>query len=367
MTRKDRTEYENERSVADPEGFQQAVLSWYWSHRRSMPWRENPLPYYIWISEIMLQQTRVETVIPYFERFIRRYPDIPSLAASPEDELLKYWEGLGYYQRVRNLRTTALELVANHGGRLPETYGELLRLKGIGEYTAGAIASEAFGKKVAAVDGNVFRVMARLTGCEEDIRDRRVMNRLRERTEELLPDENTGDFNQGLIELGALICIPKGSPKCGICPVKRHCSAYERDIQDMIPLRSRNKDRRVEERTVLLFQWENRFSVSRRKDGILLGGLYEIPNEEGFYDQEEVLSLSENLGAQVISIEELKERKFLFTHIEWRLKGYLMKIREPHGDYIFETLEELKKNYTLATVFRGYLEEIEDPRQETFL
>lgn len=356
----------------DPDGkiredFQEKILSWYHEHRRTMPWREEPLPYYIWISEIMLQQTRVDTVIPYFHRFIGKYPDIRSLAESDEEELLKYWEGLGYYNRVRNLRFTAKDLMDNHGGKLPETFDELLRLKGIGEYTAGAIASEAFGEKVPAVDGNVYRVMARLTGERGDIRDRHVMKRLKETAEALLPDEDVGDFNQGMIELGALICIPKGSPKCGLCPVKDHCTAYERNIQDEIPLRRKNKERKIEERTVLLLETDGRFAIRKREEGKLLAGLYEIPHEEGFYSREEVEELVDGMGMDVLSIEGLKDRKFLFTHIEWRLKGYHIRIQSEHEDYIFESLENISKNYTLATAFRDYFTTLGDDKQQSFL
>lgn len=347
--------------------FQEEILSWYHEHRRTMPWREKPLPYYIWISEIMLQQTRVDTVIPYFHRFIEKYPDIRSLAESDMDELLKYWEGLGYYQRVRNLRFTAIDLMENHGGRLPGTYDELVKLKGIGAYTAGAIASEAFGEKVSAVDGNVYRVMARLTGERGDIRDRIVMTRLKETAENLLPDKDTGDFNQGLIELGALICIPKGSPKCGLCPVRSHCRAYEENLQDEIPLRRRNKERKIEERTVLLMDADGRYAIRKREEGKLLAGLYEIPHEEGFYSKEEVEALIEDMGMEVISIEGLEDRKFLFTHIEWRLKGYHIRIRREQGDFIFETLENISNNYTLATAFRDYFTELGEATQQSFL
>ncbi len=356
-----------ETDLVTREDINQRILSWYHEHRRTMPWREEPLPYYIWISEIMLQQTRVDTVIPYFHRFIEKYPDIRSLAESDEEELLKYWEGLGYYQRVRNLRITAIDLLENHDARLPESFEELLKLKGIGEYTAGAIASEAFGEKVPAVDGNVYRVMARLTGERGDIRDRIVMKRLREAAEDLLPDKDVGDFNQGLIELGALICIPKGSPKCGLCPVKDHCTAYENNLQDEIPLRRKNKERKIEERTVLLLETDGRFAIRKREEGKLLGGLYEIPHEEGFYSRDEVEELVEGMGMEVLSLEGLKDRKFLFTHIEWRLKGYHIRIKSEHHDYIFETPENISRNYTLATAFREYITELGDAKQQSFL
>lgn len=347
--------------------FQQKMLSWFYEHRREMPWREEPLPYYIWISEIMLQQTRVDTVIPYFLRFIRKYPDIASLAESDEEELLKYWEGLGYYQRVRNLRVTAMSLMLNHGGRLPETFSELLKLKGIGEYTAGAIASEAFAERVPAVDGNVFRVMARLTGERGDIRDRKVMEKLKDMARMLLPYEHVGDFNQALIELGALICIPKGTPKCGICPVKNHCEAYERGIQSEIPLRGKNKDRKIEERTVFLLECHGRYAIRKREEGKLLGGLYEIPHEEGFYGEEEVEELMKSHGLKVLSMEMLKDRKFLFTHIEWKLKGFKITLAAETADYVFETPERIMENYTLATAFKGYITELMRPSQQSFL
>lgn len=372
MKNKDSIQNEIEMDDEMKKDFQGKILSWYHKHRRTMPWREEPLPYYIWISEIMLQQTRVDTVIPYFHRFIRKYPDIRSLAESDEEELLKYWEGLGYYNRVRNLRFTAKELMENHGGKLPESFNELIRLKGIGEYTAGAIASEAFGETVPAVDGNVYRVMARLTGERGDIRERSVMIRLKETARAILPEKDTGDFNQGMIELGALICIPKGSPKCGLCPVKDHCIAYEKEIQDEIPIRRKNKERKIEERTVFLLESEgggdgSRYAIRKREEGNLLAGLYEIPHEEGFYSKEEAEEFLGNMGVEVLSIEGLKERKFLFTHIEWRLKGYHVKIHGEHEDYIFETLDNISKNYTLATAFRDFFAELGASRQQSFL
>jgi len=343
------------------------ILSWYHKNRRAMPWRENPVPYHIWLSEIMLQQTRVDTAMPYFHRFIEKYPDIKALAQSDEEELLKYWEGLGYYNRVRNLRTTAIDLVENHEGKLPETYLELLKLKGIGEYTAGAIASEAFGEKVSAVDGNVYRVMARLLGVREDIKEKVVMDLLKDTVKNVLPEKEVGNFNQGLIEVGALICIPNGSPKCGLCPVKEYCVAYEEELQDEIPRKKKPKAKKVEERTVLLLEYNGRYAIRRRPEGKLLGGLYEFPHEEGFYEKNEVEDLLKEMNLQPVSIGSIKDKKFLFTHIEWRLKAYHIKVKKPNDDLLFETRESIKEKYTLATAFREYLDRLDDAQQESFL
>ncbi len=349
--------------VEKKKDFTEKILSWYHKNRRTMPWREEPLPYYIWISEIMLQQTRVDTVIPYFHRFIEKYPDISSLSESDEEELLKYWEGLGYYNRVRNLRVTAMNLMENYDGKLPETFHELLKLKGIGEYTAGAIASEAFGEKVPAVDGNVFRVMARLLGVKEDIKEKKVMDYIKETVKELLPEEEVGNFNQGMIEVGALICIPNGSPKCGLCPVRKYCVAYDQELQDEIPKKKKQKERKVEERTVLILESDRTFAIRKRPEGKLLGGLYEFFHEEGFYEKEEVLNLLKDMNLEPISIEPLKDKKFLFTHIEWRLKAYHITQEE----LLFESIEDIKKKYTLATAFRDYLDQLHEERQQSFL
>ena len=343
--------------------FQQKILTWYISHRREMPWREDPTPYRIWISEIMLQQTRVDTVIPYFNNFMEKYPTIESLANSDEDELMKYWEGLGYYSRIRNIRETALNIVSNYNGEIPETFDELLKLKGIGEYTAGAIASEAFGQIVPAVDGNVFRVFARLTAKEDDLRDLKFQKRLKEAVTSVLPESQIGDFNQGLIELGALICIPKGSPKCGLCPVKDLCLSNKFNLQDKIPVKSKAKQRTVQEKTVFILQFQDKFAVRKRDDQNLLAGLFEIPNVEGFYTIDEAKIIVEEMGLAVSGIHMIKDRKVIFTHIEWILQGYYVHVENENEQYIFETKENLIQKYTLATAFREYLKIMEEPQQ----
>lgn len=345
------------------EDFQDKILGWYKSNRREMPWREEPSPYRIWISEIMLQQTRVDTVIPYFNNFMKRYPTIESLASSDEDELMKYWEGLGYYSRIRNIRETAINIVLNYNGQIPETYEELIKLKGIGEYTAGAIASEAFGQKVAAVDGNVFRVFARLTASEEDLRNLKFQKHLKEAVKSVLPEREIGDFNQGLIELGALICIPNGSPKCGLCPVKDLCLSNKLNLQDRIPFKSKAKQRIIQEKTVFILQFEDKFAVRKREDQNLLAGLFEIPNVEGFYNPDEAKIVVEEMGFDVSDLHVIKDRKVIFTHIEWLLQGYYVHVKNKNEQYIFETKENIVQKYTLATAFREYLNLMEEPQQ----
>lgn len=351
-------ELENTEALLPKEDFQKKILDWFQEHKRTMPWRETPLPYYIWISEIMLQQTRVDTVIPYFYRFIEKYDTVKALANAEDETLLKLWEGLGYYNRVRNLKVAAGEIMERHGGEIPENYEDLLKLKGIGEYTAGAISSEAFGKKEIAVDGNVYRVMARLLGIREDLKKPSVMKKIKEEVRGLLPDTLVGDFNQGLIELGALVCIPNGSPKCGICPVKDSCTAYKENLQDEIPLKVKKKERREEERTVLIFRHEGRYGIRKREEGALLAGLYEFYHEEGHYDAHLIEEWVENLGGRPSAIYPLKDKKFLFTHILWKLKAFVVELEAPLEDLLFLTREEIKTSYSLATAFRDYFEEL---------
>ncbi len=343
--------------------FAEELLSWYHKNRRKMPWREEPTPYRIWISEIMLQQTRVDTVIPYFNRFMERYPDIKTLASSEEEELLKYWEGLGYYTRIKNIHITAKNLVHNYQGLLPETFDQLIKLKGIGEYTAGAIASEAFGERVAAVDGNVFRVMARLSGDDGDLRDQKVQKRLKERVNLILPHEEVGDFNQALIELGALICVPRGEPKCEACPVSRHCLSKKLGKQLEIPFKSKAKKRRVEDRTVLLLNYKEEWGILRRDESKFLEGLYEFPSLEGHKSKEEVITYLLDQGLEVLSMERLKERKVIFSHIEWHLHSFVIKLNQTSPEMIFDSMEEIELKYPMASAFNSFVKEMKEPAQ----
>ncbi|NTW70955.1 MAG: A/G-specific adenine glycosylase [Eubacteriaceae bacterium] len=356
--------------------FQGKILDWFDKNKRSMPWRDDPAPYRVWVSEIMLQQTRVDTVIPYFNRFLERLPSVENLADVEEDELLKLWEGLGYYSRARNLKAAATELINNHGGKLPETASELQKLKGIGEYTAGAIASIAFGEKVAAVDGNVFRVMARLTENRGDLRDNRLKNILKREAERLLPDRRIGDFNQGMIELGALVCISRVSPKCAECPVTEYCLSFNHGTQVMIPYKSKGRDRSIQNKTVLLIRCKDKFAIRKRPGNALLGGLWELPLEEGHLTAEDVQKRLESQGMKIKEILFLKNTKAIFSHLEWRIHGYAVtlwesSLEEAAGDtmkvaeteeatpaLVWATGEEIGLKYPMASAYSEYTDEL---------
>lgn len=350
-------------SPKESKDFQKYLLDWYHKNRRQMPWREEPSPYRIWISEIMLQQTRVDTVIPYFNRFMKRYPDILSLASSDEEELLKYWEGLGYYSRIKNIHKTAKSLVHEYEGKLPETYEELIKLKGIGEYTAGAIASEAFGQKVAAVDGNVYRVMARLTADSKDLREGKTQKRLKVNVENILPNKEIGDFNQALIEVGALICVPRGEPKCKSCPIHLYCQTKAQGLQLEIPYKSKAKKRKIEKRTVFLLNYMKEWAIIKREEGRFLEGLYEFPSMEGHVGEGEVSKWLEERGMEILNIEELLPRKVIFSHIEWHLNSYLIRVNQTTPELVFDSISEISIKYPMASAFMSYVNEINGPSQ----
>ena len=236
------------------------LLAWYDLNGRTLPWRSVVTPYRTWVSEIMLQQTRVGAVIPYFERFMEELPDVSALAAVSEERLLKLWEGLGYYSRARNLQKAAKIVVSDFGGALPQSYHALLSLPGIGDYTAAAIASINFGEPVAAVDGNLLRVAARVSGCGEDIMDAKVRRLFRQRLDAAIDANRPGAYNQAMMDLGATVCLPNGAPKCEICPARTVCEAYKNGLTEVLPVRAKKKSRRVEERTVLLVSGNTRTS-----------------------------------------------------------------------------------------------------------
>lgn len=319
------------------------LLHWYTGHARTLPWRENATPYRVWISEIMLQQTRVEAVKPYFARFTERLPDVGALAECPEDELLKLWEGLGYYNRVRNMQKAACQVMEKYGGELPADYEKLLELKGIGHYTAGAIASIAYGIAVPAVDGNVLRVLTRLTGDDTDIMKQSFRNQvettLRPVMENLkLPEELVGQLkdgnvpgalNQALMELGATVCVPNGAPLCSECPWQEMCQAKKQGRIEQLPVKSKAKARKIEKRTVLILRDGDKVAIRKRPERGLLAGLYELPNVEGHLKQEEVLAHVKQMGFSPIRIQKLEDAKHIFSHIEWQMQGYAILVEEP--------------------------------------
>ena len=335
------------------------LLKWYDENKRILPWRDKHNAYYTWVSEIMLQQTRVEAVKPYFQRFIETLPDIPALAACPEEQLLKLWEGLGYYSRVRNMQIAAREITEKYEGKLPESYSLLMSLKGIGSYTAGAIASIAYGIPVPAVDGNVFRVVTRLTEDPEDITKPSFRKKTEKMLLEIIPKNRPGDFNQAMMELGAVVCVPNGQPKCQVCPVREFCKAGLHGTMSAYPVKAPKKPRTVEERTVLLIQDGNFTAIRKRPSKGLLAGLYELPNTEGHLSSREALAYAKDLGTEPLYIESLPDAKHIFSHIEWRMKAYLIRVsslEQAHApELLFADKKESDKKYAIPSAFGAYV------------
>lgn len=302
------------------------LLTWYDLNGRTLPWRSVVTPYRTWVSEIMLQQTRVSAVIPYFERFMAELPDAAALATVPEERLLKLWEGLGYYSRARNLQKAAKVIVSDFGGELPRTCTLLKTLPGIGDYTAAAIASINFGEPVAAVDGNLLRVAARVSGCGEDIMDAKVRRLFRQRLDAAIDADRPGAYNQAMMDLGATVCLPNGAPKCEICPARTVCEAYKNGLTEVLPVRAKKKARRVEERTVLLLFQNGRIALRKRPDTGLLAGLWEYPNLPESLDESGALLALAQLGLSAESIAPAGSARHIFTHIEWDMKGYFADV-----------------------------------------
>ena len=340
------------------------LLKWYDKGRRILPWREDPQPYYVWLSEIMLQQTRVEAVKPYYDRFIQNVPDIQALAEMEEDKLVKLWEGLGYYNRVRNLQKAAKVIVKEHEGKMPSEYESLLELPGIGSYTAGAIASIAYGKAVPAVDGNVLRVLSRLRMDGEDILSQKTKTRVEKELREVIPVNRPGDFNQALMELGAMVCLPNGEPKCGECPWEALCQAHHMGKTAEFPKKKAKKARKIEEKTVLVIQDEDRAAFRRRPEKGLLAGMYEFPVLEGRLAEGKVLEILGQMGLKVLRIRLIGEAKHIFSHKEWHMVGYAIKVDELERpekpefrqDWIFVDKNEVRENYRVPSAYAAYTE-----------
>lgn len=332
---------------------QEELLYWYDNEYIMLPWREDTDPYKIWISEIMLQQTRVEAVIPYFERFIKRLPTIKELAEVEEDELMKLWQGLGYYRRAKNLQFAAKQIMDDYHGVMPKTAKDLKNLKGIGDYTAGAISSIAFNQVEPAVDGNILRIFARLFGVKEDIRKNSIKKELTELYKPFIPNDRPGDFNQALMDLGRKICIPSKNPKCEECPIMNNCYAYNHSMQDTIPYLSKKKAQKQEDMTILIFMNTNKVWLKKRPENGLLASLYEYTTLEGHLTKEDVRKYVNN---SKITIQELPKSKHMFTHIRWDMVGYLVDIHNDKIDDIglFVEIDEVETIYSIPTAFKTY-------------
>lgn len=327
------------------------LLVWYRENARVLPWRSDPTPYHVWVSEIMLQQTRVAAVLDYYRRFLEALPTVEALAACPEERLMKLWQGLGYYSRVRNLQKAARQVMERFDGKFPAAYEDILTLAGIGEYTAGAIASIAFGQAVPAVDGNVLRVVSRLTGDRRDMSDLKVKGAVRTALLEVIPKESPGDFNQALMELGATVCLPNGAPLCHRCPAAEFCAAHLTDCAQELPVKPPKKARKVEERTVYLIFRSGRVALRRRPARGLLAGLWEYPNE-----------LSPWPCPVEGKLEFAAAGKHIFTHKEWHMTAYTVEAEGealPPG-WVWADKAALWTEYAVPSAFQSFAHMVEE-------
>lgn len=328
------------------------LLEWFRDNARSLPWRDDPTPYHVWLSEIMLQQTRVAAVLDYYRRFLAEAPDVAALAALPEDRLLKLWQGLGYYNRARNLQKAAQVIVYEYGGVFPSDYAAVRALPGVGDYTAGAVCSIAFGQAVPAVDGNVLRVYARICGDDGDVASPQMKKKVTQAIRETIPLHAPGTFNQALMELGATVCLPKVAPPCERCPAKGFCAALAQDRVGDLPVKAPKKPRRVEERTVWLIFLGNSVALRRRPDKGLLAGLWEFPHQLGEGP------LPPDWGIEALSDTYAGQAKHIFTHIEWHMT---LRAVEAAGDrlppgWVWASRNELEEKYAVPNAFERALE-----------
>ena len=332
-----------------------ALLPWYEKNKRQLPWRQNRDPYHIWISEIMLQQTRVEAVKGYYSRFLNTLPTISALAECDDETLYKLWEGLGYYNRVRNLRKAAQQVMQEHKGIFPREYAQILALSGIGEYTAGAICSIAYDQKVPAVDGNVLRVAARLLDTDTPVDVPAFKKEIRTALEAVYPDES-GAFTQALMELGATVCLPNGEPRCEVCPCRGFCEGQHRWQE--LPVKLPKKAKKQENRTVFVLRCGDRYAIEKRPNRGLLAGLWQFPNESGHLSAEEAILWAESRGLHPRNVERSIDRHHIFTHIRWDMRCWFLEVDEPAGGFTWLTLEEIDGQAALPTAFRQFREEI---------
>lgn len=336
------------------------LLEWYNHHARVLPWRNTHDPYQIWVSEIMLQQTRVEAVKKYFERFIKALPDVSALAGCEEGRLLKLWEGLGYYNRVRNMQAAAQTIMQQYGGSIPDDYEELLKLKGIGHYTAGAIASIAYNRPVPAVDGNVLRILMRVAEDESDIAKQSVKVMAEKQLLPVIPKGNAGKFTQALMELGAIVCVPNGEPKCAQCPWHLCCLAFQHGTYMYLPVKGKSKPRIIEEKTVLLICDGKKVLLHQRPKEGLLAGMYEFPNTPGHLSREEVARYVEGMKLEPLRIEQIEAAKHIFSHKEWHMTGYMVHIAQLEDEktgktgYVFAEAADSEEKYAIPSAFAKY-------------
>ena len=326
------------------------LLAWYEKNARALPWRSDPTPYHVFVSELMLQQTRVAAALDYYRRFMEALPTVEDLARCPEDRLMKLWQGLGYYSRARNLKKAACQVVEDFGGAFPNDFARLRTLAGVGDYTAGAVASIAFGQPVPAVDGNVLRVVSRITADCRDMARPQVKREVGEALRAVMPPNRPGDFNQALMELGALVCLPNGAPLCGQCPAESFCAAKRQGMAGRLPVKPPKKPRRVEERAVYLICRQNRVALRRRPARGLLAGLWEYPSGPAGWP-------CPVAGGACLA----GEARHVFTHVEWRMTAWAVEAAGealPEG-WVWAAEADLAEVYPVPSAFgafRGWVE-----------
>ena len=334
------------------------LLEWYQENKRDLPWRMEKDPYYVWISEVMLQQTRIETVIPYFKRFIGELPTVHDLAIVDDDKLLKYWEGLGYYNREKKKKKAAIKIVSQYNGEFPQTFEDICSLPGIGEYTASAIASICFSLKEVTIDGNVLRVYERLTNSYDNIDEMAIRKKVRLELMNIIPS-NPGDFNQALMELGEVICLPLGIPKCDICPLNNFCKAREEHTFLNIPVRSPKKIKKNQKMTVLLLICNSKVAIHKRDDRGVLKNLWEFPNISGMYHEEEILQYLVDCSFDIDSITSSVSYNHIFTHLKWQMSSYIIHVKDEISDYVWVDMDALLHIYALPSAFHPFVKEVE--------
>ena len=355
--------------------FYEELLNWYDQNRRELPWREDPSPYHVWLSEIMLQQTRVEAVKGYYLRFLGSLPDIDSLAGASEETCLKLWEGLGYYSRVRNLKKAAEEVVENFGGNLPRTSAQLKRLPGIGPYTSAAIASIAFGERIPAVDGNLLRIFSRLEMYEENIRTPAAMKKAAAYYTDLMPEESEtiqkgnpcGSFNQALMDLGNAVCLPGTTPDCANCPISDFCRIHRErpGMEAELPVIPAGREKKIEHLTVFLIRSEGKTALRKRPARGLLASLYEFPNTTGELEKKEAVKWLREHSVEPLRIRRISDAEHIFTHKKWIMRGYEVmtdSFTEENIPFIMASGEEITGRYCIPSAFGVYLKYLDHER-----
>jgi len=330
------------------------LLPWFEKNARDLPWRTDREPYHVWLSEIMLQQTRTEAVKGYYARFIKALPGIESLANASPETLNKLWEGLGYYARARSLQAAAREIMARNGGIFPRDFAEIRALPGIGDYTAGAVCSICFGAPTPAVDGNVLRVVSRLTGDTRCVDEEKTKKSVREALAAVYPAGRCGDFTQALMELGATVCLPNGAPDCAACPMADLCRSRDGGWRQL-PVRKAKRARRQEKLTVFLLRCGDRVAVRKRRSEGLLAGLWEFPNVPGHLEAQAALEQAAAWGAQPLELEKELRRTHIFTHVEWDMRCFSLRCAvAPEGELHWVSRETLAGELALPTAFRMF-------------